>query len=96
MVLAQSLKQPSPKKYASREEQETSLRDGLQEIASEILANAGFTIHSSKRRLDFPHNKVAVSYSRSKAESVAELNGNIEGNLMAQNNENDKSLKFWI
>ena len=81
MALAQSLKQPSPKNYASKEEQETSLRDGLQEIASEILANAGLTIIHSRRSSVFPHNKVAVSYKRNKTEDVTELNGGIEGKI---------------
>lgn len=79
MELAQSLKQPSSKKYASRKEQETSLRDGLQEIASKMLVNAGFIVHSRKNSI--LDNKLRVSYERNKAEDVAELNGGIEGEI---------------
>ena len=79
MELEQSLKQPSPKKYASRKEQETSLRDGLQEIASKMLVDAGFIVHSRKNSI--LNNKLRVSYERNKAEDVAELNGGIEGEI---------------
>jgi len=80
MELEQSLKQSSPKKYASRKEQETSLRNNLQEIASKMLVDAGFIIRST-RKLNLPHNKIAVSYERNKTEDITELNGGITGEI---------------
>jgi len=63
----------------SKEEQELSLRNKLQQIARTVLSNAGFDIRIDVNSLR--HNKIFVSYWREKSEGVSELNGSVEGEL---------------
>ena len=68
----------------SREERETLLRDSLQKMALEILADAGFTV-ASQHGSNIPHNKAVVVYKRSKAKGVEEINGGIEAEINSTN-----------
>ncbi len=67
-------KSGKPKGFSQREE-DTSLRNSLEDIALKFLINEGFTIHHQD--YDIPHNKVVVVYSRDRAEGIAELTGSI-------------------
>lgn len=71
-----------PKRFASKEEQESSLRDILQQIATDLLTNAGLEVYANLGSM--PHNKLGISYGRRKAEGVAELNGLIEGDVIGR------------
>lgn len=68
------------KRFASKEEQESLLRGMLQQIATDLLTNAGLEVYANLGSM--PHNILSVSYGRHKAKDVAELNGHIGGSVM--------------